>query len=157
VVSLYGSVIAAILLIMEHNRGFRVSTILGFYWLATTLVGAVQFYSVVERLQDDAHDSSLDKIQLRAPVSIAQFVGLVAMTILSSVREPAYVYEGDKPCPEISAGLLSIITFSWLNDLMALGYVPYPSGGHVRLSNRRAHASQPPGFFHISPFNDVSV
>lgn len=123
IVAFYGALLALILLVMEHNRGFRVSKILGFYWLAATIVGAVQFYAVVQRLKDDSLDSHIDKIKLRAPVSIAQFVGLLAMTVLSSLREPAYVYEGDKPCPEISASLLSIITFSWLNELMALGFV----------------------------------
>lgn len=38
------------------------------------------------------------------------------------LTEPANFDEGDKPCPESNAGLLSIISFYWLNPLMVQGY-----------------------------------
>eukprot|EP00038_Savillea_parva_P030625 m.79033 g.79033 ORF g.79033 m.79033 type:complete len:1540 (+) comp9265_c0_seq4:864-5483(+) len=121
-VALYGTSLALTLMILEHNRGARMSRILGFYWLAELIIRAVSFYAIVQRLDDMNVLQHGSKLVLRAPVSIGSFAGVLAMTVLSSIREPPYVYEGDKPCPELSSSLLSLITFSWLNDLMALGF-----------------------------------
>lgn len=114
----YGMIMAYILLEVEHNRGFRRSTVLIIYWFFSLVVAGVRTYTLVERLKSGV-DS---KEYLRVGISIGYAAFVVLSAGLSFKREPPFVFEGNKPCPESSANLFSILTFSWLNSIMRLGF-----------------------------------
>eukprot|EP00041_Stephanoeca_diplocostata_P028197 m.790864 g.790864 ORF g.790864 m.790864 type:complete len:1581 (+) comp23327_c0_seq3:295-5037(+) len=116
---LFGFVLALAVMQMEHDRGIRISRGLGIFWSLTFVVACFRMYLNVMQLTNKSLD---DKITIRSGIFFGQFGLSLLMVALSNMAEPALLYQGKKPCPETSAGLLSIITFSWLNGLMALGF-----------------------------------
>lgn len=104
---------------MEHDRGYRISRGLGIFWFLNLIVACLRLYLNIRQLTDGNLD---DKITIRSGIFFGNFALSLLMCILTNVSEPALLYQGKKPCPETSAGLLSLITFSWLNGLMALGF-----------------------------------
>eukprot|EP00040_Diaphanoeca_grandis_P037451 m.244078 g.244078 ORF g.244078 m.244078 type:complete len:1509 (+) comp33822_c0_seq1:144-4670(+) len=118
-IMLFGMILAYILCELEHNRGFRLSKVLCAYWIAAFGIACMQLYGIINRMEDK---SLTGKIQIRVGIFIGYFVSTTLITILTLTKEPPFVFEGVKPNPESSANLLSSISFSWLNKLMALGY-----------------------------------
>jgi ABC-type multidrug transport system fused ATPase/permease subunit len=114
----YGMLLSYITLEMEHNRGFRLSKVLIVYWALSFVVGTVRLYAMVERF-----NVGIDgRLELRLGMFILYYTTLAFSTGLVFVKEPPFVFEGLKPCPESSSNLFSLLSFSWLNGLMRLGY-----------------------------------
>eukprot|EP00039_Didymoeca_costata_P001605 m.53694 g.53694 ORF g.53694 m.53694 type:complete len:1509 (-) comp10879_c0_seq1:1965-6491(-) len=114
---LFGFFLAVTMLHFEHSRGERSSKILGIFWLLTLMVEIVRLRTTILKYEAGLKDETI-----RYVLGGGGFLLTFFIFVLSMFTEPPNFDEGVHPCPENSAGLLSIVSFSWLNPIMVLGY-----------------------------------
>eukprot|EP00047_Mylnosiga_fluctuans_P021846 m.109714 g.109714 ORF g.109714 m.109714 type:complete len:1474 (+) comp9049_c0_seq5:48-4469(+) len=115
-----GTVLAILLLHIEHSKWSLSSGVLTLFWMLAVLADGVRVRTMAIRYMHDIHDDTTLVLLV-----LHLFFALVSF-LLSCFLEPAFYSalpsDEHKACPEYQAPLFSRLSFWWMGPLMQLGY-----------------------------------